>query len=80
MPRYFIDTDNGDTYVRDETGHEMPDHKAARRLALCSLPEMADDKMPDGDQRTFKALVRDEGGTVIYIATLELRGEWLVTI
>jgi len=76
MPRYFIDTDDDDTFIEDDEGLDLPDAEAARKAAQASLPDMARDKMPDGDGRTFCASVRDEAGTVIYKATLTLTGEW----
>lgn len=76
MPRFFIDTNNDDTFVEDEEGQNLPDAAAARKVALAALPDMARDKMPDGDHRTFRVSVRDETGAVIYEATLRLAGEW----
>jgi hypothetical protein len=76
MPRYFIDTNNDDTFVEDDEGQNLPDAVTARELALAALPDMARDKLPDGDYRTFCASVRDENGTMIYKATLTLVGEW----
>ena len=79
MPRYFFDTDDGDQSHRDDEGHDLPDVQAARVAALDVLPDMARDKMPDGDRRTFVASVRDDQGAIIYIATLSLKGEWRST-
>ena len=76
MPRYFIDTDDGDRLHRDHTGHDLTDAEAARKFALDALPDMARDKMPDGDTRTITATVRDERGNVVYVASLTLKGEW----
>ena len=76
MPRYFIDTNDDDVFVEDEEGQDLPDAEAAREAAQAALPDMARDKMPDGEGRTFCACVRDEAGVVIYKATLTLRGEW----
>lgn len=75
MPRYFFDTDDGDHVHQDTTGHELPDAAAARTAALDSLPDMARDKMPDGDRRTIVATARDHKGVVVYRATLKLDGE-----
>ena len=74
MPRYFIDTDDGDIAHGDSDGHDLPDAEAARRAALDALPDMARDKLPDGDDRTFTATARDEQGAVVYVATLILKG------
>ena len=76
MPRFFIDTDDGDTFVADDEGLDLPDAEEARKVALTSLPDMARDKMLGGDTRTFRASVRIEAGAVIYEATLTLAGEW----
>ena len=76
MPRYFIDTSDGDTFVRDDEGYDLPDAIAARNAAQAALPDLARDRMPDGDKRTFCAFVRDETGAVIYRMALSLVGEW----
>lgn len=77
MPRYFIDTDDGDVHAHDDEGHELSEAEAARQMALKSLYEMADSVTRSGDRHTFTASVRDESGATIYVATLELRGEWV---
>ena len=79
MAHYTIDTDDDDVYVEGDYGEGLTSSSAARLLALSSLPDMARDKMPDGDCRTFRATVRDENGQEIYTATLTLVGGWKVT-
>ena len=64
MPRYFIDTDDEVLAVRD----------AAHRV----LPDRVRQTVPDGERRTFSARVRDETGTVLYVATLSFVGAWTV--
>ena len=76
MPRYFFDTSDGDKFVKDDKGCDLPDVVAARDAAQAALPDMARDRMPDGEARTFCALVRDEAGTVVYRVALSLIGEW----
>lgn len=76
MPRYFIDTSDGDVFVRDDEGYELPDARAARDTAQAALPDMAREKMPDGESRTLCAFVRDETGAVIYRVALSLVREW----
>ncbi len=76
MPRYFIDTDDDDSLVRDDEGQEFVDAHAARTAALAALPDMARDHIPDGDRRTFRVAVRTEDGTPIYSATMTLVGLW----
>ena len=74
MPRFFIDTDDGDVHVQDDEGFDLEDVEAARREAMTVLPDMARDKLPDGDRRTFVATVRDHAGSVVYSASLTLVG------
>lgn len=78
MPRFFIDTDDGDYRLQDDEGFEFPDQGAARKAAVDALPDMARQKLPDGDRRVFAARVRNENGIIIYVATLTLAGEWWV--
>lgn len=76
MPRYTIDTNDDDLLVVGDDAEGLTDIEAARRAALSVLPEMAREKVSDGDRRTFCASVRDEEGHVVYKATLTLVGEW----
>ena len=79
MPHLFIDTDDGDTLMKDEEGEEFDSLKQARDVAIASLPALADEKLPDGEDRTFRAVVRDETQQALYVATLTYHGEWKVT-
>ncbi|AWN34537.1 DUF6894 family protein [Methylobacterium radiodurans] len=77
MPRFFIDTDDGDQFDRDEDGYELPDRDAARVEAIGALPDLARSQIPDGDRRTFRVRVRDADGKPVYEASLTLDGRWL---
>ena len=79
MARYTIDTDADAQYVEGDYGEGLTCHLAARRMALSALPDMVRDRVSDGDQGTFRAIIRDENGMEIYSATLSLVGEWKVT-
>jgi hypothetical protein len=72
LSRFYLDTNDGDLSLKDSVGHELAD-----RLALETLPEMARDKLPDGDRRDFICNVRDNAGTPIFTATLSLIARWL---
>lgn len=76
MPRYFIDTSDGDCPLIDDEGQEFPTDQAARDAAMDALPDMARDALPDGDERTFAVAVRNEQGRAIYSAKLILKGRW----
>jgi len=76
VPRLFIDTEDGDASFRDDEGDDYADLEEARATAIASLPGMADEKLPDGEHRVFKATVRDEADTILYVATLTFHGVW----
>ncbi len=77
MPRFFFDTDDGQTFVRDEEGCELKDPKTSRRLALKTLTEIAGERLPACEHRVCKIDVRDAGGRVVYHAEVAVTGQWL---
>ena len=76
MPRYFFDTYDGNVLVPDDEGQELKDLEAAKAVAQEELPQMAQDGLPDGDERTFIVSVRDEVGQVMLWAALSLIVEY----
>lgn len=76
MPRYFIDSSDGNFSHIDSEGVELAGDAAARYLALDALPDMVREVLPDGDRREFAVSVRDAFGKVIYSASLTLAGGW----
>lgn len=77
MPRYFFDIDDGESRTRDSYGLELPDLAEVRNKAISILPDVAREELPDGDRRVFVCQARDEGGTVVFMATLSLVAEWI---
>lgn len=65
MPHFFFETDDGNFRHEDDEGFELPSIDAARIETLAALPEMARNKSPDRDHRTFSVRVRDEDGTAV---------------
>ena len=76
MPRYFFDTYNGNRFVPDDAGVELENVEAAKAMASRGLADMAEDDLPDGDQRSFVVRVRDEAGEVLLQAALSLVVEY----
>lgn len=76
MPRFFIDTQNGEVVARDRDGYSLPDLLTAREMAVRALRDMATDELPGGDCRSFRAIVRDEDGSPLYSAALTFEGHW----
>lgn len=76
MPRFFFDTYDGDRFVPDDQGQELSDIETAKLAAQAALPDMAKDKLPDGDQRVFLVSIRDEAGQVAMRIALSLVVEY----
>ncbi len=77
MPRFFIDTSDQDSFFRDDEGLEFDDVEAAKDAAVASLPDMARDILPDGDSRTFLAIVRDADGRTLLQAVMSFGVLWM---
>ena len=75
MPLYDIHADDG-THATTCEGIELSGPDAVRLAVLSSLPDMARDTIPNGDQRTIRASALDERGRTVYSATLTLDGRW----
>jgi hypothetical protein len=76
VPRFVFDTSDGKFLARDDLGQELASLAAAKAVAQATLPEMAMDELPDGDQRVFMVTVRDEAGQVIIRVALTLTVEY----
>ena len=59
MPRYFFDTRDGDTFIQDDHGSELPDLEAVKTVAATSLAELARDVFPGSLKRILIVEVRD---------------------
>ncbi|GJE14548.1 DUF6894 family protein [Methylobacterium longum] len=75
MPRFFIDTDDGNLPVIDEDGVEYRDLASAEDEAMRTLPEMVQSRHPARSWREISATVRDEAGAVRFRASLALTVE-----
>ena len=65
MPRYFFDTWDGDNFMEDEDGHELPDLEAVKLIVARTLAELGRDVIPGSVKRTLKIEVRDERQAVM---------------
>lgn len=65
VPVYFFDTRDGDDFIEDDIGLELPDLERARMVASKSLAELARDVLSGSVKRTMLVEVRDEQGPVI---------------
>lgn len=77
MARFFFDTHDGSATLTDAEGLEVADLHAACVEAVKTLPQIAKDALPDGNEKQFVIWVRDEGGHCVLAATLTLKVEKL---
>ena len=77
MPRFYFDIDDGVRDLRDDDGVPLDDRECARRDAIATLTQLAQDMLPNGNDHVFRARVRDESGELIYEAALTLRSGWV---
>ena len=79
MPRFYFDINVGvGEFDRDDHGTECTDLEAARGKILASLPDLSGLITEEGgDDQAVTILVRDEGGSGVYKATLTFTGRRL---
>ena len=73
MPRYFIDTDDGDLFLKDEEGFDLSGLHEACVQAQGVLADLAREKIAKaGSQWSMTTFVRDETGKTVLQAALSL--------
>ena len=65
MALYFFDTRDGDDFVRDDIGEELPDLETVKKMAAKGLAELARDVLPGSVKRVLMIEVRDERRAVL---------------
>lgn len=71
MPLYFFDTDDGESFYRDDIGVELSSDDEAREQGTVALAELARDEVPRGPPlRRFTMRIRKGGDTPL--AQLEM--------
>ena len=76
MPRFYFDTHDGQTALKDVYGIELIDENEARDIAVKALPDMAKEAKPEEDQHTLAVHVRSEEDKIVLDATLVLEVNW----
>jgi hypothetical protein len=80
MPRYFFDTDDGQTRYHDDEGTDLANEDAACEEARGAISEFAKDFIPmDGTAANITMVVRDDDDTAILQLTLTFRANRLAT-
>ncbi|GJD57982.1 DUF6894 family protein [Methylobacterium dankookense] len=75
MPRYFLDFQDGEMWLKDEEGQEYESLQAARDAAIAALPDIGREAPPHDGKRDFLAIVRDERGAELCTVRLNLAAE-----
>ena len=65
MPRYYFDTRDNETFLRDDVGLQLPDLEAVKVEAAKSLAELARDVLPGALKRCLTVEARDERQPVL---------------
>ncbi|MCC6203610.1 MAG: hypothetical protein IT533_01365 [Hyphomicrobiales bacterium] len=77
MPRYFFDTYDAGQLHSDDHGIVCETRAELRENAVNSLPEIARERLPNGDNHVFTVKVRDDTGSAIFEASLIFESRWL---
>lgn len=73
--RFFYDFTDGPYTTHDTDGHECASADEARLEALRALPEVLLSNPREADEREVACSVRDEGGFVLYRASVFLKAQ-----
>jgi hypothetical protein len=65
VTRYFFDSRDNETVLKDDDGVELPDLDAVKVIAAQALAELALDILPGSVRRELAVEVRDERGPVL---------------
>lgn len=76
MARYYFDVIDGGRLTCDLFGVDLADDDEARDEAIALLHDLPRDRLPTVDQHQFVTRARNEGGEVVYEASLTLHGSW----
>jgi hypothetical protein len=60
VPRYYFDSRDGESFICDEDGLELPSLEVARDQATEALADMAKDVLPGSIRRELAIEVRNE--------------------
>lgn len=65
VARYFFDTYDDDTFIKDDVGQECTDLTVVKELAAASLVELARDVLPGSVRRHLAVKVHDGSKPVL---------------
>jgi hypothetical protein len=79
MPRYYFDVWDDDDLTPDDTGLELDDLEAAKKVTAKRMADLAKDKIADSIRRVLAIEVRDEANRSLLEARLVFEMEQLTS-
>lgn len=76
MNIYYFDIWDHDNAFHDDEGTHLRSRSEIPAQAMLVLPELAKEKLPDGNSLSFTVRVRTAEGHYVYEASLRLEGHW----
>jgi hypothetical protein len=70
MPRFYFDSRDNGTFIKDDTGLMFPSLEKARDEATRALAELAKDVLPGSLRRELAIEVRDEANGPLLMTSL----------
>jgi hypothetical protein len=77
MPRYFLDWSDGKEWFHDEAGVELKTAQSIEAAAAKAIPDIARDRVPDGEEADFMVAVRDERRDLVLKTRLIYTRNWV---
>lgn len=77
MPRFYFDVYENGELTTDDEGVDLKGLREARAQAQTLLPDLARDRLPDGDRQDFTIVVRCREKRIRLLTTMSIRSEWI---
>lgn len=72
MPRFFIDLHDGNNFIKDDEGFDLPDAEAAHERLVRIMAKIAQGFTPTPERQDYLAIVRDASGRIVFRGHLSL--------
>jgi hypothetical protein len=76
MPKYFFDVVNGEGWIRDDEGIELPNSDAMRAEVARIAIDVAKDEIADQNAMAVTVNVRDDTDSRVFSGRLSFKTEW----
>lgn len=73
MAQYFFDLENGDGFLKDNDGRDLPDGTAVNKEVVAILLDLAGDELNGIDPFNAKVTVRNQDNSIVMNGVLSFR-------